>query len=265
MVLKRVVGWKRAPGSSKPFMVKTPRDQLEFKRGASMSKSEISVLYNKRTMSNNARRDKDRTKAALRLMTQAMREKLAASRRSGRYGWWDDTVCSGAKLSDMLRECVRKGDPVDVANFCTMLYARGERISPENSAGRIGSTTDSPIDVIADGRETAPRSMFGLPDAVARNNDRRQTYSSEFGAYAKSKLWSDAASVMSVSHVAPSVASSVTPVGIPAGHWLAPEQPTQAMREAYDNEMLRRGTRVDLAHHPMTVDQVWQLLRNVAR
>ncbi|AEA65723.1 hypothetical protein KDW40_19180 [Burkholderia cenocepacia] len=58
----------------------------------------------------------------------AMREKMKRSREKGRGGWADKTLCSEKSLSQMLREHVEKGDPVDVANFCMMLHHRGEKI-----------------------------------------------------------------------------------------------------------------------------------------
>ncbi len=60
----------------------------------------------------------------------AMRVKLAAKRLEGRGGWQDKEQCSNEYLSQLLREHVEKGDPVDVANFAMMLHQRGERISP---------------------------------------------------------------------------------------------------------------------------------------
>ncbi|WP_212285752.1 hypothetical protein [Agrobacterium tumefaciens] len=57
-----------------------------------------------------------------------MKNKLFLARRKGRGGWDDPTECTNADLSRMLREHVEKGDPVDVANFCAFLIARGERI-----------------------------------------------------------------------------------------------------------------------------------------
>lgn len=58
----------------------------------------------------------------------AMREKMKRSREKGRGGWHDKTLCTAESLSQMLREHVDKGDPVDVANFCMMLHQRGESI-----------------------------------------------------------------------------------------------------------------------------------------
>lgn len=62
-----------------------------------------------------------------------MKNKLFLARRKGRSGWDDPTQCTNADLSRMLREHVEKGDPVDVANFCAFLIARGERIAPAAS------------------------------------------------------------------------------------------------------------------------------------
>lgn len=75
-----------------------------------------------------AERDRAANKAGVKKLKEAMKEKLAASRFKGRSGWQDKADCSQADLSRMLREHVEKGDPVDVANFCMMLHARGERI-----------------------------------------------------------------------------------------------------------------------------------------
>lgn len=60
-------------------------------------------------------------------LAECMKEKLAQKRHEGRGGWYTDE-CSQDILSDMLRQHVEKGDPIDVANFCMMLYMRGERI-----------------------------------------------------------------------------------------------------------------------------------------
>ena len=59
---------------------------------------------------------------------QAMKSKLAKKRADGRGGWEDKEQCSAEDLSLMLRQHVRKGDPVDVANLAMMLHQRGERI-----------------------------------------------------------------------------------------------------------------------------------------
>jgi hypothetical protein len=58
----------------------------------------------------------------------AMKAKLARKRAEGRGGWSDRETCSNGALSQMLVEHIRKGDPVDVANFAMMIHQRGERI-----------------------------------------------------------------------------------------------------------------------------------------
>lgn len=55
----------------------------------------------------------------------AMKEKMAVSRLKGRSGWNDPLLCTASFLRRLLVKAVRKGDPVDVANFAMMLHARG--------------------------------------------------------------------------------------------------------------------------------------------
>lgn len=59
----------------------------------------------------------------------AMKSKLAKKRDEGRGGWEDKDDCSQIFLSQLLREHVEKGDPVDVGNLAMMLHQRGERIA----------------------------------------------------------------------------------------------------------------------------------------
>lgn len=69
-----------------------------------------------------------------------MRDKLAAARAKGRGGWEDRTYVDARELSELLRDHVEKGDPVDVANFAMMLQQRGEsittRLDPVAAAAR---------------------------------------------------------------------------------------------------------------------------------
>lgn len=58
-----------------------------------------------------------------------MKAKLAKKRDEGRGGWEDKDECSLIFLSQLLREHVEKGDPVDVGNLAMMLHQRGERIA----------------------------------------------------------------------------------------------------------------------------------------
>ncbi|MGH8156614.1 MAG: hypothetical protein ACREPQ_00710 [Rhodanobacter sp.] len=68
--------------------------------------------------------------AAVDAFAVAMKDKLARARAKGRGGWADHEPGMQQKLSDMLREHVAKGDPVDVANFSMFLQQRGESILP---------------------------------------------------------------------------------------------------------------------------------------
>ena len=69
-------------------------------------------------------------------LTALMKSKLAKQRDKG-YGGWDDTECSQQHLSNLLRGHVEKGDPVDVANFCAFLSARGEGIAPQAAPAAV--------------------------------------------------------------------------------------------------------------------------------
>ena len=66
--------------------------------------------------------------AAVDALAATMKAKLAKQRAKG-YSGWDTPEFTQQRLSDMLREHVDKGDPVDVANFCAFLAARGEGIT----------------------------------------------------------------------------------------------------------------------------------------
>lgn len=70
--------------------------------------------------------------AAVEVLSMNMKAKLAGQRAKGYRGWNND--CTQQRLSDLLRECVEKGDPVDVANFCAFLLSRGETITPQTDA-----------------------------------------------------------------------------------------------------------------------------------
>lgn len=59
----------------------------------------------------------------------AMKAKLAKKRDEGKSGWEDKDECSQLFLSQLLREHVEKGDPVDVGNLAMMLHQREEQIA----------------------------------------------------------------------------------------------------------------------------------------
>lgn len=60
----------------------------------------------------------------------AMKEKMRKKAAEGRGGWHDKEQCKTEFLNQLLHEHVVKGDPIDVANFCMMLWDRRERITP---------------------------------------------------------------------------------------------------------------------------------------
>ncbi|RWR30485.1 hypothetical protein D2T29_12505 [Sinirhodobacter populi] len=85
--------------------------------------------------------------AAVDRFASAMKAKLAKKREDGRGGW-SGPDCSAPILSQMLREHVEKGDPIDVANFAMMLHQRGERIesataTPQGDIYHWTKTSDS--------------------------------------------------------------------------------------------------------------------------
>lgn len=54
----------------------------------------------------------------------AMLTKLAKKRHEGRGGWNRENECRIGYLRQLLAEHVDKGDPVDIANFCMMIWNR---------------------------------------------------------------------------------------------------------------------------------------------
>lgn len=70
--------------------------------------------------------------AAVDRFATAMKAKLAKKRADGRGGW-EGATCTSSILSELLREHVEKGDPLDVGNLAMMLHQRGERIEPNHA------------------------------------------------------------------------------------------------------------------------------------
>ena len=64
--------------------------------------------------------------AAVDKLAQAMKDKLAEKREQGYHGWG---TCKHGDLVQLLINHVDKGDPIDVANFCAFLFARGEPLT----------------------------------------------------------------------------------------------------------------------------------------
>lgn len=69
--------------------------------------------------------------AAVDKFAARMKWKLARARDKGRAGW-QDPWWTPEQISQALREHVKKGDPLDVANYCMFLVERG--------AGIVGAT-----------------------------------------------------------------------------------------------------------------------------
>ena len=84
--------------------------------------------------------------AAVDALAATMKAKLAKQRAKG-YGGWDTPEFTQHRLSDMLREHVEKGDPVDVANFCAFLAARGEGIA-QTALAAVAVPSDPEIDAL---------------------------------------------------------------------------------------------------------------------
>lgn len=59
-------------------------------------------------------------------MAAAMKKKLAEKREQG-YGGWEH--CEASNLRNKLYNHMEKGDPLDVANFCMMLWNRGDSVA----------------------------------------------------------------------------------------------------------------------------------------
>lgn len=88
-------------------------------------------------------RDRDAFGQALTILTNGMSKKLQLAHAKGMRGCMDKQGSTQLHLSNLLREHVEKGDPVDVANFCMMLHARGERIAPQAAGGQPQTAVDS--------------------------------------------------------------------------------------------------------------------------
>ena len=93
-----------------------------------------------------------------------MKDKLAKSRAKGRAGW---EQCDPTALSAMLREHVEKGDPVDVANFCMMLWHH-----------RVPIMENEPIPIVGLGRMTDEEG--GIVTLKFENEDRAQQFMRDY-------------------------------------------------------------------------------------
>lgn len=140
LVREAWVRWAETQDMAKPSWL-LPYDELDENEkeadrqiGEALARSVLAELY----PSDYARAASlDNGAVDLLALAAQMKNKLFLSRYKGRGGWHDKAECSNADLSRMLREHVDKGDPVDVANFCAFLFARGERILQEHKPVRF--------------------------------------------------------------------------------------------------------------------------------
>lgn len=92
----------------------------------------------------------------------AMKAKLARSRKKGRGGWDDKAQCSGEHLATLLVEHLEKGNKgtfEDVANFAMMLHQRGE--NPEVFA-RMASDNAQHVQELEHGYEQLKLWLLGI-------------------------------------------------------------------------------------------------------
>ena len=61
---------------------------------------------------------------AVDLFAQAMKTKLARKRREGYGGWDDPERFTVEHLETLLAEHLEAGDPIDISNFCMMIWNR---------------------------------------------------------------------------------------------------------------------------------------------
>lgn len=80
----------------------------------------MSASINRITEVSNADADNE----GVRRFAVAMKEKLAKKREQGYSGWNHPSYCSMDRLKLLLADHVTKGDPVDISNFCMMIWNR---------------------------------------------------------------------------------------------------------------------------------------------
>lgn len=75
---------------------------------------------------------------------RTMKSKMALARAKGRHGWDNPLMLTNQDLSEMFHKQVKKGDPVDIANFAMMLFHRGSVVLPslKNSSDSTSYTTE---------------------------------------------------------------------------------------------------------------------------
>ena len=80
--------------------------------------------------------DADADREGVRRFAEALLQKLAEKRAQGYSGWNDPADCSIKRLEKLLAEHISKGDPVDIGNFCMMIWNRRNPTAYRTTHGR---------------------------------------------------------------------------------------------------------------------------------
>lgn len=117
---------------------------------------------------------------AVDLFATTMKAKMAASREKGRGGWDRPDECDVKDLAAMLVQHVEKGDPVDIANFCMMIWNRVREIGPDTCApialaayaSKNECSNTNAGQVMMEDPITGPRGLLGAAcHAIERKKD----------------------------------------------------------------------------------------------
>ena len=79
-----------------------------------------------------------------------MKVKLELARLKGWWGWWQSDQFSQEQLSDCFHAVVKKGDPIDIANYCMFLEQRDERVLPAQLANEQPDESTQPATIKVD-------------------------------------------------------------------------------------------------------------------
>lgn len=106
--------------------------------------SKRQLLQDMTAISRNAGYEQHPDDEAVDNLADAMKAKLSFKRSTGVEGW---QTMPAEDLRAGLRRHLEKGDPIDVANYCMMLHARGESTASTDAAGptpEAGQTKQPP-------------------------------------------------------------------------------------------------------------------------
>lgn len=105
-------------------MTPTTRTPVRAGRQRERRKAEERVVSRRRWDITRIAYDSTANAIGLRRFRAAMLRKLDEARSKGRGGWNLPRECRVERLWEMMVEHVQKGDVVDVANFCMMIWNR---------------------------------------------------------------------------------------------------------------------------------------------